>query len=152
QIDGNIVVGADPTRDGIWRAAIPITVRGSEPGSPPIATAPAGMDLLAFHVTAKTTSGSRTRLTYKLESTSDVAGRPRTLVTIGGTIGHGNSTSYYVPTRERTATAAYAVRAALRAHGVSVTGDLKVAELADYVATAAAAGSLPVELGRHESA
>jgi len=34
---------------------------------------------------------------------------------------------------------------------VTLTGDFQIAELGDFVAGAVAAGSLPVELGRHES-
>jgi PBP4 family serine-type D-alanyl-D-alanine carboxypeptidase len=58
---------------------------------------------------------------------------------------------YPLVTRERTATAAYALRAALHAHGVAVGGDFKIAELDDFVGESVATGNLPIELGRHDS-
>jgi D-alanyl-D-alanine carboxypeptidase/D-alanyl-D-alanine-endopeptidase (penicillin-binding protein 4) len=153
RIDGSLVVGADPTRDGIFRAVIPVELRAGEPGAAVVASAPAGMELVAIKIAATTAKApARSRLTYKLDTTSDGAGRPRVVVTIGGTLGKGSALTYPLVTRERTATAAYALRAALRAHGVAVGGDFKIAELNDFVGGAVAAGSLPVELGRHDSA
>ncbi len=152
QIDGQLVAGADPTRDGLYRAVIPIEVRGGEPGAAAIATLPAGMDLVTIRMTAKTAkTAARPRLTYKVDAADDGAGHPRVMVTIGGTIGKGRQTTYSLATGQRTLAATYALRAALRAHGVAFTGDFKTAELGDFVAGAVAAGSLPVELGRHES-
>ena len=152
QIDGRLVAGADPTRDGLYRAIIPIEVRGGEPGAAAIATQPAGMDLVTIKMTAKTArTAARPRLTYKVDAADDGAGHPRVIVTIGGTIGKGGQTTYSLATSQRTLAATYALRAALRAHGVAFTGDFKTAELGDFVAGAVAAGSLPVELGRHES-
>lgn len=150
-IEGNILVGADPTRDGIYRAIIPIEISATEPGHPPVAVTPLGADHVTIVVTAKTTKrAARPRLTFKTVVTQD-AGRPHITVTIGGTIGKGGETMFPLVTRERTATAVYALRAALRVHGVAVSGDLAVAELGDFVGNAVGAGSLPVELGRHES-
>jgi D-alanyl-D-alanine carboxypeptidase/D-alanyl-D-alanine-endopeptidase (penicillin-binding protein 4) len=152
RIDGRLVVGPDPTRDGIFRAIVPIEVRGGEPGGPAVATPPAGMDLVAIKVTAKTArAAARPRLTYQVEATNDGAGHPRVVVTIGGTIGKGGQATYPLVTQEHTATAAYAVRAALRAHGVALDGDFKIAELGDFVGESVVAGSLPIELGRHAS-
>jgi len=152
RIDGQLVVGADPTRDGIFRAAIPIEVRGGEPGAAAIAMAPAGMDLVTIKLTAQTASaGARPRLTYQTSTSNDGAGHPREVVTIGGTIGKGGQATYWLATRERTAMAAYALSAALHAHGVALAGDYKIAELGDFVGSAVTAGNLPVELGRHES-
>ncbi|HSS03074.1 MAG TPA: D-alanyl-D-alanine carboxypeptidase, partial [Kofleriaceae bacterium] len=153
QIDGAIVVGPDPTRDGIFRSVIPIEIRaGNEPGAAVTATAPAGMDLISLRIAAKTSKpGSRTRLTFKVEPASDGAGHSRVVVNVGGTIARGRETMYPLVTRERTAVAAYALRTALRAHGVTVGGDFKVAELDNFVGESVAAGNLPIELGRHES-
>lgn len=149
RIDGGIVVGADPTRDGVYRAIVPIEVRAGEPGQPPVATAPAGMDLVSLHVTAKTAkTAGRPRLTYKVESGDDGAGHARVHVTIGGTIGRGGDTMYPLETRERTAAAAYALRSALHAHGVALATDYRTGELDAFVA----ATGLPTELGRHDSA
>jgi PBP4 family serine-type D-alanyl-D-alanine carboxypeptidase len=137
----------------VFRAVIPIDVRASEPGTPPQASAPAGMEMVAVKVTAITGKGpGRPRLTYKLETASDGAGHPRLVLTIGGTIGRGAATTYPLVVRERTAAAADGLRAALQAHGVTVGGDFKTAELGDFMRSAIAAGDLPTELGRHDSA
>jgi D-alanyl-D-alanine carboxypeptidase/D-alanyl-D-alanine-endopeptidase (penicillin-binding protein 4) len=152
-IQGNVVVGSDPTRDGIYRSIIPIEINAGEPGKLAIATTPAGADHVVVNVVATTSKrAQRPRLTYKVETTKDAAGRPRITVTIGGVIGKGGETMYPLVTRERTATAAYAMRAALRAHSIQVSGDLAIEELGDFVGNSVGLGSLPVELGRHESA
>ena len=153
RIDGSLVVGPDPSRDGVYRAVVPVEIRAGEPGTPPIATAPATMDLVTTKVTATTLSTpGRPRLTYKLESSTDAAGHPRLQLAIAGTIGRGAATTYPLVTRERTAAAADGLRAALRSHGVAVGGDFKTAELGDFLAQAIADGNVPTELGRHDSA
>ena len=151
-IEGSIVIGADPTRDGIYRALIPVEITGGEAGQPAIATSPTGGDLVSITMNAKTSgAGTRPRLAYKLETTTNAAGLPRIHVTIAGAIGKGVKTTYPIATRERTATAGYALKSALVAHGIRVTGDLKVHELAAFVGDTVAGGSMPLELGRHES-
>ncbi len=148
-LDGDVVVGSDPTRDGVFRASVPIAVKAGAPGQLAIASAPAGFDLVALTVTAKTGAHpGRPHLTYKSTTTPD----HKLALEIGGTIGAGGETTYNFVTTERTADAAYALRAALRAYGIAVTGGVKVAELDEFVAHAAIGGALPAELGRHESA
>jgi len=152
QVDGNIAVGSDPTRDGIFRAVMPIEITAGEPGQPPTAVSPAGTEHVTVVVTATTSKRvMRSRLKYKTETVKTEGAPPKITLTISGTIGKGGSARYALWTRERTATAAYAMRAALRAHGVVVTGDMKVVELGDFIGDAVGAGSLPVELGRHDS-
>ena len=151
-IDGDVVVGPDPTRDGLYRAIVPIAIAAGEPGKPPTATPPPGFDLVTTKVTATTARGPmRARLTYKEELTADALGRPRIVLTIGGVIGKGATTTYPLWTRQRTAAAAYSLIASLRAGGIAVGGELQVKELGDYVGASVAHGSLPVELGRHHS-
>lgn len=162
RIEGSLVLGSDPTRDGIYRAAIPIGVRAGEPGGLAVATLPAGMDLVAIAMAARTgKTASRPRLSYKLTTGNDGAGHPRLFVAVSGSIGKGGATTYWLSTRERTAIAAYALRAALRAHGVSVAGDFKIAEtsalddpsVTGSLLTGAPAATNPsIELARHESA
>jgi D-alanyl-D-alanine carboxypeptidase/D-alanyl-D-alanine-endopeptidase (penicillin-binding protein 4) len=152
RIDGGIVVGTDPARDGVFGAAVPIAVRaGATAGAPAIAAAPAGMDLVTIKMVARTARAGRPRLSYQVESSTADAGPPRVVVTITGTIGRGGATTYTLPLRERTAMAAYALRASLRAHGVAIAGEVKTAELDGFVHDASAAGNLPIELGRHDS-
>jgi D-alanyl-D-alanine carboxypeptidase/D-alanyl-D-alanine-endopeptidase (penicillin-binding protein 4) len=152
QIDGNIVVGTDPTRDGIYRAIIPIEITAGEPGQPPTVSPPLGFDLVTFNITAKTArTAMRSRLTYKTEITATPAGQPRIALTIGGTIGKDRTVNYPLWTKQRTATAAYSLIAALRARQIAFTGEMKTLELGDFVGEAVATGALPVELARHES-
>jgi serine-type D-Ala-D-Ala carboxypeptidase/endopeptidase (penicillin-binding protein 4) len=152
-LDGNVVVGADPARDGLYRAAIPIEVHAGAPGEAPTATAPPGVDLLAFDITAKTAkTAQRPRLTYAVTSTTDAAGHVRVHVAIAGTIGKAAVVSYVVPTVEHTAAAANLLRAAMLAHQIDVKGDVVVRELGDFIGDAVTAGGLPAELARHDSA
>jgi D-alanyl-D-alanine carboxypeptidase/D-alanyl-D-alanine-endopeptidase (penicillin-binding protein 4) len=148
ELTGNVVVGSDPTRDGIYRAIVPIAVRGGAPGEAPIVTPPAGYDLVSVKNTAKTRKGGGgSGLTYKVTSSAG-----HVVLEVGGSIGSGAQTTYQLSTTERTAHAANVLRAALRSHQIAVTGDVKVEELGDFVGDAVAAGGLPVELGRHDSA
>ncbi|MDQ3341911.1 MAG: D-alanyl-D-alanine carboxypeptidase, partial [Myxococcota bacterium] len=152
-INGSIAVGADPTRDGIYRSLIPIEITAGEPGQPPTAIAPVDYKLVELEVTAKTAKRAmkRAKLTYKTEITKTEAGYPRIKLTIGGTIGKGSATMYPLWTRQRTANAAYSLIAALQAHGVTVKGEMRVIELGDFVGDTVLGGGLPIELGRHES-
>src|SRR5262245_50115979 len=45
-VTGRIVTGGDPTRDGVYRAVIPISLTAGEPGAPPTATVPSGFDFV----------------------------------------------------------------------------------------------------------
>lgn len=152
RIEGNVLVGSDPTRDGIYRAVIPIEIAAGKPGAAPTATPPAGFDLVEVRMLAKTAKRSkRSRLRYKTEKATTPAGQPRIVLTVRGTIGKGRKIEYGLWTRERTATAAYGLLAALRSHHVTVTGEVAVSELGDFVGEAAGRGPLPTELARHES-
>ncbi|HEY0190076.1 MAG TPA: D-alanyl-D-alanine carboxypeptidase/D-alanyl-D-alanine-endopeptidase [Kofleriaceae bacterium] len=154
RIDGAIVAGSDPARDGVYSAAVPIAVRAGVPGAAAIAAPPAGMDLVTIRMAAKTArTAQRPRLTYQVDAdpASVPGAAPHVILTVGGTIGKGGAATYNLPLRDRTAMASYALRAALRAHGVAFAGDVKTGELDRFVTDATAAGNLPVELGRHES-
>ena len=151
-VEGSITVGTSPTRDGIYRSLIPIEITAGEPGQPPTAIAPADHKLVELTVVAKTSKRAhRPRLTYKTEVVHTEAGYPRIKLTIGGTIGKGGSTMYPLWTKQRTANAAYSLIAALKAHNIHITGEMKVAELGDFVGDTVLRGGLPIELGRHES-
>ncbi|MCX5744081.1 MAG: D-alanyl-D-alanine carboxypeptidase/D-alanyl-D-alanine-endopeptidase, partial [Proteobacteria bacterium] len=155
-LHGDLVVGDrdDATRDGIYRPQVPIDlVGGASAGATPIARAPAHFDLVRFNVTAKTLGyAAPPRLTYKTSTVVDANGHTRVQVDIGGTIGKGVSTAYKLQLPDhRALVAAHALRAALRAQGVVVTGDVKVAEFGTFVGDAVGRGQLPGELGHHES-
>lgn len=153
QLTGDIVIGSDPTRDGIYKAIVPITVKAGNPGEPPTAAAPPGYDLVTIGITAKTakTPLRYQRLTYTSATFKDSAGHTRVAVTVGGTIGKGQEITSPLLIKERTFDAAHMLRAALRAHNVTVTGDVRVGELSDFVGDTANHGALPAELGRHDS-
>ena len=152
-IQGSVVIGTDPTRDGIFRAVVPVEIESGEPGQPPIATVPDGFDLVTVKVTATTSKRvQRPRLTFKTEATKTESGQPRITLTIGGTIGKADHYEYPLWTRERAATSAYALIAALKAHAISVDAEYRVMELGDFVGDSVATGALPIELGRHQSA
>ena len=157
-IEGSLVVGTDPTRDGIYRAVIPIEITAGEPGHPAIAVVPPTAEHVTVTVAATTSKRPlpRPRLTYKVETVPPAAGSgpgatARIHVTIGGVIGKGGTTTFPLATKERTATAAYALRGALGTSGIHITGGLELAELGDFIGDAVGAGVLPVELGRHDS-
>ncbi|NVB83638.1 MAG: D-alanyl-D-alanine carboxypeptidase/D-alanyl-D-alanine-endopeptidase [Kofleriaceae bacterium] len=153
---GDVLVGSDATRDGIFRSMIPVEIRAGEPGQPPTATTPAGFDLVQVAITAKTEKKARKRhrLKFATETITNADGHKRIKLTISGTIGKGGQTMHPLYTKERTAVASHALRAALRAHGVAVTGDMRVVELGDFVGDSVGPGkgALPAELARHESA
>lgn len=152
-LNGDVVVGGDGMRDGLYRAAVPIEIKAGPPGEPVIASAPAGFDLVTFKVTAKTAKTvQRPRLTYTATSTTDANGHIRVELAIGGTLGKGGATTYSLVVKERTADAAHVVRAAMRAHQIMVNGDVQVQELGDFIGQATATTGLPIELARHESA
>jgi len=152
-VDGNIVVGTDPTRDGIYRSVIPIEVVAGEPGQPAIAHGPENYRLLDIKVVATTSPRPmrRARLTFKTETLTTEQGFPRIVLTIGGTIGKGGATTYPLWTKARTTNAAYSMISALEMNGVHVIGEMKTMELGDFVGDTVLTGGLPIELGRHES-
>lgn len=151
-IKGSIVVGSDPTRDGVYRAVVPISISAGEPGHHPTAAAPPGFDLVDLHVTATTSKrAKRAKLTYKTEQTKGPSGEPRISLVIGGTIGKDQTVNYPLWTKQRTAVAAHWMLASLRARSVVIAGGMKVKELGDFIGDAVSNGALPIELARHES-
>lgn len=151
QLDGNVVVGADPERDGLPDAVVPIDIIAGEPNQAPVAVSPPGFDFVALRVGATTArTPQRARLSYAADATVDPQGHRRITLTITGTIGQTGVVTYPLALRERAVAAAHFVRAALRAHSVVVTGDVAIADFNQYLA---ARGNVPVpELARHDSA
>jgi serine-type D-Ala-D-Ala carboxypeptidase/endopeptidase (penicillin-binding protein 4) len=151
-IEGDVLVGSDPTRDGVYRAVVPVEITAGEPGKPPIVSVPDGFDLVSFNVTARTSDYPHLpRLAYRATTGVDEHGQPHITLAVAGAIGRGQHTEYQLWTEQRRATAGYALLAALRAHSIALTGTLSTRELGVYVGDTVAAGALPVELGRHDS-
>ena len=153
QLDGDVLVGGDPTRDGIYRAMVPVEITAGEPGQAPTAAAPAGFDLIEIDNKAKTEPRARKKhhLTFKTDTVTTADGKKRIKLTIGGTIGKDGEFLYPLYTHERTWTAAHSLRAALKAHSITVNGDVRTMELGDFIGDSVGASGLPIELARHES-
>jgi D-alanyl-D-alanine carboxypeptidase/D-alanyl-D-alanine-endopeptidase (penicillin-binding protein 4) len=153
RIEGDILVGSDPTRDGVYRATVPIRISAGEPGKLASASAPAGYDFVEIEVKAKTDKRKRKkhRLKYSTTTFTNAAGNKRLKLTITGTIGKDGETTHVLYTKERTYAASHALRAALRAQGVDIVGDVRTMELGDFIGDSVAAAGLPVELARHDS-
>jgi len=153
KLEGDVLVGSDPTRDGMYRAMVPITITAGEPGQPPVAVAPPGFDFVEIEMKAKTDKRARKKpkLTYSQTTIQNADGKKRIKLTIAGIIGKGGEKTYSLYTRERTWMASHVLRAALRAKNVTVTGDVRSVELGDYIGDSVGAAGLPVELARHDS-
>ncbi len=67
EIDGNVLSGGDPTRDGLYRAVIPIEISAEEPGEPALVTAPPGLGFVQIENKATTGRSRWSRLHYKIE-------------------------------------------------------------------------------------
>jgi D-alanyl-D-alanine carboxypeptidase/D-alanyl-D-alanine-endopeptidase (penicillin-binding protein 4) len=154
KIEGDVITGPDPTRDGIFRAVVPIEIHPGEPGKEVKVVVPKGFDaFISVKNTATTAKREmRARLTYKVDTFTTASGEPRIELAIGGTIGKRGKVDYPLATTSaRTATAAHALISALRSRSIAIGGTWKTADLGDFVGNAVARGNLPVELGRHES-
>ncbi len=154
ELDGDVLIGNDSTRDGMYRAMVPIEIKAGEPGQPPTATAPTGFDFVEIEMKAKTEKRPRkkqNKLSFAATTIVSPEGKKRIKLTIAGLIGKDGAKTYSLYTRERTWMASHALRAALRAKGVVVKGDVRSMELGDYIGDAVGAAGLPIELARHDS-
>ena len=150
-IAGDVVVGGTPTRDGIYRSRVQLDVRAGLPGQPVAVTLSPAYDFVTVDVKAVTSKRRRGALKFREEMITDEAGHPRLRVTVEGSLGRGKAFTRFVWPRERALHTAHVLRAALQGAGITVAGDAHVAELPAYVARAATAGWLPVELATHRS-
>lgn len=153
KLEGDVLVGSDPTRDGMYRAMVPIQIVAGEPGQPPTATVPTGFDFVEIEIKAKTDKRVRKKhkLTFAATTIQNADGKKRIKLTIAGLIGKTGEKTYNLYTRERTWMASHALRAALRSNNITVTGDVRSVELGDYIGDAVGAAGLPIELARHDS-
>lgn len=153
RIEGNLLSGSDPTRDGIYRASIPVEILAGEPGAAPIVNLPPNFELVTIKNTAVTARRAmRPRLTFKVTQTTAPNGQARLELAIGGTLGATGKLTYPLNANKlRGAVGAHAMLAAFRSHKIDITGEWKTFELGDFLGDSVAHGTLPVELGRHES-
>jgi serine-type D-Ala-D-Ala carboxypeptidase/endopeptidase (penicillin-binding protein 4) len=167
RIEGNVLLSDDVLRDTVDEPRIAIRVRsGARLGAPAIVSVDPGDSFVQVHVSAVTTNARRGRLEISAqpieparaegdeeaaEAVSQVRDGPRVLVRVGGTIRLGKSGTYWRNLGMRSTFTGYALRQALRAAGVEVTGGIRLVEFYGYHSEALAAGYLPIELGRHTS-
>lgn len=152
-IHGDVVVGEQPTRDGIYRASIRVAVTAGAPGQPPTVTAGPASDYFEIVNRATTSKRAKVKKAAGISVSSamvDRGGKRRLLITVSGQVGKDKSTERYLGTRERHLYTAHLLRAALARAGVVVDGDVRIASVAQFVADAGA--QLPLVLGEHRSA
>lgn len=154
-IHGDVVVGEQATRDGIYRARLHVEVVAAAPGAAPTVSVGPASDFL--EIVNRATTSKRAKVKKKAGVTVTTAlvdrgGHKRLQVIVAGTIGKGKTSAHFLSTKERHLFAAHVLRAALAKAGVTVDGDVHVAPLADYVTAATARGVLPVPLATHRSA
>jgi len=150
-IDGDVVVGPEPTRDGIFRARIKVVIKAGARGKAPEVTLSPSTDYTVLALDATTTRGRRSKLQVSSTREADADGHPRLRISIGGTVGRGRTVVRWIWPRDRAPFTAEVLRTQLGALGVQVTGGVRVAALSEYASDAGAKGWLPVELAVHQS-
>ena len=153
-ISGDVLVGSVATRDGLYRSKIHVDVVATTAGAAPRVDVTPASDFV--EVVNQATTGKRPKVKGRISVGTEVVtradGRTRLVITVRGLIGKGKHTESALFTKERHLHAAHVLRAALRRHGVELTGDVAIRELPAYVDGLAAIGRLPVGLGEHRSA
>jgi serine-type D-Ala-D-Ala carboxypeptidase/endopeptidase (penicillin-binding protein 4) len=150
-IDGDLVVGPEATRDGIFRARIKVIVHAAARGKPPEVTLSPATDYTVLAVDATTARSRRSKLHVSATREADDDGHPRLRIAVSGTVGRGRTLVRWIWPKDRGPFTAELLRADLGKVGVTTTGGVRVAELAEYASDAGSRGWLPVELGVHQS-
>jgi D-alanyl-D-alanine carboxypeptidase/D-alanyl-D-alanine-endopeptidase (penicillin-binding protein 4) len=153
QIDGDLVVGGTPTRDGMYRSFVDFKIVAGAPGAPPVVTMDPATDFVQLVVTATTSAKKRVRQGIGLSSKyiTDENGHQRMVVTISGQVAAGKTVLRDIWMKEKALHTAHTLRESLRAAGIVVNGDVHVAELRDYLDTSLDQGFIPVPLVDHRS-
>jgi D-alanyl-D-alanine carboxypeptidase/D-alanyl-D-alanine-endopeptidase (penicillin-binding protein 4) len=165
---GDVVVGPEALRDSLGVARIDVRVQGrpaaqrAESAPAPEVTIEAGASFLtedaraAFQaqtfeldVQTQTTRRRRSRIDVQVSLVSTPA--PHYRIQITGTLGKDGKARARRRLTEPQIYTAQLLRAALAQAGVAVQGAVRESALDAYVAETTAAGSLPIELARHES-
>lgn len=152
RLDGDVVVDATSSRDGVFRSFVALTIVARAPGQAPAVIASPANELIELDVRAVTAKTKRARheLTVKT-SVRDDAGRRRVVITISGEIGRRRTVEKTVWITERALLAAHLLRRALADAGVVVDGDVHAAPFSDFVTHGVQRGWLPVPLAEHYS-
>jgi D-alanyl-D-alanine carboxypeptidase/D-alanyl-D-alanine-endopeptidase (penicillin-binding protein 4) len=154
KIEGDVVLSADAIRDTLGLPRVVVTVKaGNHANQPPSVEVSPTNDFIRLEVTATTTTARRARMDVKTRIEEDpAAGTTHLVVSVTGKIKSGKKYTYRRGVGRRSTFTGYAVRQFLREEGVEVAGTVRVEEFDAYVAKASAAGYLPVELARSDSA
>jgi D-alanyl-D-alanine carboxypeptidase/D-alanyl-D-alanine-endopeptidase (penicillin-binding protein 4) len=153
RLDGDIVVGEPPSRDGVFRSFVRLQIDPAAPGQPPKVTVSPTNDLVEVVVDAVTVRARRVRrgVTIATALVTDEAGRRRVRLTVSGQVGRAQAGARTVWIRERALLGAHLFRQALREAGIVVRGDVHVATGRDYVVASLRQGFLPLPLVDHYS-
>lgn len=163
---GDVVVGPEALRDSLGLARVDVRVHG-RPAAQASAPAPevlldTGTSFLTddmraaflaqtfeIDVQAQTTRRRRSRIDVQVSLAT--APTPRYRIVVTGTIGKDRRSRTRRRLPEPQIFTAQLLRAALAQAGITVQGAVRESSLDAYVAETTAAGSLPIELARHES-
>lgn len=162
RIDGDIVVGSDALRDSLGRIRATFRIRGERAGEAPEVRIDPGLDFLTDEVREQFLAE-----TFELDNRAEtLRARKRARMQVRvrmdeDALPYRVEVSGHVSKRRRDKKrrripspqlyTGQILRAALLQAGVEVSGAVRVSELGVYTAQHAAAGSVPVELARHES-
>lgn len=155
-ISGDVLVGGTPTRDGIFRSWGELRVTATSAGMPPaVSISSTTTDFILIENKAETSSKKRVKAKQGIKIwpsiVTDEAGHQRMKITVTGQIGRGKTVIKDTFIKERAQWAAHLLRQLLRDAGVTVTGDVRVVELGDYMDQSIRNGFIPVPLAEHES-
>jgi serine-type D-Ala-D-Ala carboxypeptidase/endopeptidase (penicillin-binding protein 4) len=152
RIDGNVLVGPQARRDSVALARYEVTVMpGAKVGDPAIIKIDAPPTMVELVNTAVTARGKLVP-TVKVEEVADPTGTGtvKIRVTVGGKVALGRPRTTKHTPDDLPAYTGHGLRAALERAGITITGQVRTAEFADYV-QATASRFLPVELAVHKS-
>ncbi|HET6613614.1 MAG TPA: D-alanyl-D-alanine carboxypeptidase [Kofleriaceae bacterium] len=154
RIAGDIVVGLRPLRDSVGLAPVDLQILGDTIGAPPqITILPPLSGVVTVDNQAETVERGASRIAVH-RGLSPASGDtlPQVVLTVTGRIRAGHTLKLRRWLSHRDVIAARFLAAAVAAHGITVDGTVRREAWSGYVTRSAAAGFLPTELARHESA
>lgn len=150
EIDGDVVVGSEPTRDGIYRAAITVRVAGSKAGRTPDITLSTPTPMIVIDNQATTKRSGKSKLSVAIAEFTDETGALRLRLTVTGAVRAGKMSSITKRISHAGAFTAAVLAYKLSEKNIRTTGAVRIADFASYVA-ANRERFVPVELACHES-
>lgn len=150
RIDGDVLIG-DPDRDAVATAKLQIKLAAGAIGAPPEVVIEPATDLVELVVDAKTYKSGRTAIKVTTSTVTDELGHEKVRVHVTGRMRRGAKRTYWRVVRNRSLFTAHAMRSALQAAGIEVTGTARNVDFSEYVRMAGPS-YLPVQLATHRSA